>query len=120
MAKREGERREIRCRASRPVLCVLRNVTVSHSRGKWFASIQTEREIDQPIPDGSSVGIDMGIVALRDTVQLAGSVGIRLSGKIIQQGFGLLPVGEVEALGKAAMDISQRSARCVQFSLQDP
>lgn len=31
--------------------------------GKWFASIQTEREAEQPIPTATSaIGIDMGIV----------------------------------------------------------
>lgn len=40
----------------------MRNVTVSLSGGKWFVSIQTAREIEQPVPQAtSSVGIDMGI-----------------------------------------------------------
>ena len=34
---------------------------MSQSCGKWFVSIQTEREIEQPIPQGGAVGIDMGI-----------------------------------------------------------
>jgi putative transposase len=37
------------------------NATVSQSGGKWFVSIQTEREVDQPLPHGEAVGIDMGI-----------------------------------------------------------
>lgn len=51
----------LRYRNSRAVLGTLKNVTVSAARGKWFVSIQTEREIAQPIPNGSAVGIDMGI-----------------------------------------------------------
>ncbi len=40
----------------------LRNVTVSQSCGKWFVSIQTEREVEQPVPQSTTaVGIDMGI-----------------------------------------------------------
>ena len=51
----------LRYRNSRDVLGVVKNVTVSQSCGKWFVSIQTEREIEQPIPQGGAVGIDMGI-----------------------------------------------------------
>ncbi|HCF2711365.1 TPA: transposase [Pseudomonas aeruginosa] len=52
----------LRYRNSRDVLGELRNVTVSLSSGKWFVSIQTAREIEQPVPQAtSSVGIDMGI-----------------------------------------------------------
>lgn len=50
-----------RLRLSRPVLGELRNVTVSQSGGKWFVSIQTQREVGQPVPHGNAVGIDMGI-----------------------------------------------------------
>ena len=51
----------LRYRNSRKVLGTVKNVTVSQSCGKWFVSIQTEREIEQPIPQGGAVGIDMGI-----------------------------------------------------------
>ena len=51
----------LRYRNSRKVLGNLRNVTVSLSDGKWFISIQTEREVEQAIPHGGAVGIDMGI-----------------------------------------------------------
>jgi putative transposase len=51
----------LRYRNSRKVLGELRNVTVSLSGGKWFVSIQTEREVTQPTPKGGAVGIDMGI-----------------------------------------------------------
>jgi putative transposase len=40
----------------------VRNVTVSQSGGKWFASIQTQREVEQPLPAATTaVGIDVGI-----------------------------------------------------------
>jgi putative transposase len=52
----------LRYRNSRDVLGAVKNVTVSQSCGKWFVSIQTEREVEQPIPNGGAVGIDMGIV----------------------------------------------------------
>lgn len=51
----------IRYRNSREVLGTVKNATVSLLNGKWFVSIQTEREVDQPIPQGSAAGIDMGI-----------------------------------------------------------
>ncbi|WP_347990102.1 transposase [Methylomonas sp. AM2-LC] len=52
----------IRYRNSREVLGVVKNVTVSGKQGKWFISIQTEREIDALVhPSTAIVGIDMGI-----------------------------------------------------------
>lgn len=40
----------------------VRNVTVSQSSGKWFASVQTKREVEMPLPTVSSaIGIDVGI-----------------------------------------------------------
>jgi putative transposase len=51
----------LRYRNSRAVLGTVKNITVSQSCGKWFVSIQTEREVEQPIPHGYAVGIDMGI-----------------------------------------------------------
>jgi putative transposase len=48
-------------RNSQDVLGAVKNVTVSLSCGKWFVSIQTEREVAQPIPQGKEVGIDMGV-----------------------------------------------------------
>ena len=53
----------LRYRNSRDILGTAKNITISQSGGKWFASIQTEREVEQPIPTATSaVGIDMGIV----------------------------------------------------------
>ena len=52
----------IRYRNSRNIEGTAKNITVSSSGGKWFASIQTEREIEAPIhPSTSIVGIDVGI-----------------------------------------------------------
>jgi len=52
----------IRYRNSRDVLGEVRNVTISQSGGKWFASIQTQCEVEQPLPTATSaIGIDVGI-----------------------------------------------------------
>ncbi|MBN3782441.1 transposase [Burkholderia sp. Ac-20345] len=52
----------MRLRLSRPVLGELRNATVSFNAGKWCVSIQTEREVEPPVPHATSViGIDVGI-----------------------------------------------------------
>ena len=52
----------LRYRNSRDVLGELRNVTVSQSGGKWFASIQTQREVEQPLPTATTaIGIDVGV-----------------------------------------------------------
>jgi putative transposase len=53
----------LRFRNSREVLGAVRNVTVSQAAGKWFISIQTEREVEDPVhPSALAVGIDVGIV----------------------------------------------------------
>ncbi len=52
----------LRYRNSRDVLGTVKNITVSQSCGKWFVSLQTEREVEPPIPKGGAVGIDMGVV----------------------------------------------------------
>lgn len=51
----------LRYRHSRDTLGELRNVTVTQSGGKWFASIQTRREVPTEQPTGGIVGLDMGI-----------------------------------------------------------
>ena len=52
----------MRYRNSREVLGTVKNATVSQSGGKWFVSIQTEREVEQPVPQATSaIGIDVGI-----------------------------------------------------------
>jgi putative transposase len=52
----------VRYRNSREVLGTVRNVTVRNRNGKWFVSIQTTREVKQPVAQGDAVGIDMGVV----------------------------------------------------------
>ncbi|KVD65505.1 RNA-guided endonuclease InsQ/TnpB family protein [Burkholderia ubonensis] len=52
----------LRYRNSRDVLGEVRNATVSLSAGRWFVSIQTAREVEQPVPKATSaIGIDLGI-----------------------------------------------------------
>ncbi|MCP5160195.1 MAG: IS200/IS605 family element transposase accessory protein TnpB [Hahellaceae bacterium] len=52
----------MRYRNSRELMGAVKNVTVSGKQGKWYISIQTEREIDAPVhPSTAIVGIDMGI-----------------------------------------------------------
>ena len=52
----------IRYRNSRDILGTAKNITVSQSGSKWFASIQTEREVEMPVPMATSaIGIDVGI-----------------------------------------------------------
>ncbi len=52
----------IRFRKSREILGCTRNITVSSKAGKWYISIQTEREIeDVAHPSTSMVGVDLGV-----------------------------------------------------------
>jgi len=52
----------LRYRNSRKTLGAVKNVTVSLSCGRWHVSIQTEREVGQPLAKSTTaVGIDMGI-----------------------------------------------------------
>lgn len=52
----------LRYRNSREVLGAVKNVTVSLSCGKWYVSLQTEREVADPIhPTTSAIGIDLGV-----------------------------------------------------------
>lgn len=54
---------QMRYRNSRGISGAAKNITVSKSGDKWFASIQTEREVEQPVPTATSaIGIDLGIV----------------------------------------------------------
>jgi len=47
---------------SRNIQGALGNVTISQQAGKWFVLIQTEREVNTPLPEATSaIGIDMGI-----------------------------------------------------------
>lgn len=52
----------MRFRQSREILGLAKNITVSQCGGKWFASIQTEREVETPVPVATTaIGIDVGI-----------------------------------------------------------
>jgi putative transposase len=52
----------LRYRNSRDALGAVRNATVSLSGGKWFVSIQTEREVEPPVPQATrAIGIDVGV-----------------------------------------------------------
>ena len=52
----------IRYRNSRDILGQAKNITLSCVSGKWYASIQTEREMPQPtLAATTAIGIDMGI-----------------------------------------------------------
>ena len=52
----------VRYRNSRNMLGTAKNITVSSTGGKWLVSIQTEREIEQPLPTlTTAIGIDVGI-----------------------------------------------------------
>ena len=49
-------------RNSGEVLGEVKNVTVSHSCGHWYISVQTEREVSEAKhPSTSAIGVDMGI-----------------------------------------------------------
>ena len=53
----------LRYRRSRDAIGTVKNITLSQSCGKWYVSIQTEREVEPPVhPSKSMVGIDMGVV----------------------------------------------------------
>ncbi|WP_331301368.1 transposase [Methylobacterium oryzae] len=53
----------MRYRASRFVAGEIGQVTVSRHAGRWFVSVQTEREVEQPVhPATTLVGIDVGVV----------------------------------------------------------
>ncbi|OUK90125.1 hypothetical protein BZL70_23500 [Escherichia coli] len=55
----------MRYRNSRQVTGIVKNVTVSQSCGKWYISIQTEREVSTPVhPSASMVGLDAGVAKL--------------------------------------------------------
>lgn len=51
----------MRYRNSRAVLGEIRSATISLRAGKWYISILTMREVEQPIPHGPAVGIDVGV-----------------------------------------------------------
>ena len=54
----------IQFRKSRDVVGKIKNATISKRGGRWYVSIQTEREVDEPKhASKSEIGIDVGIKA---------------------------------------------------------
>lgn len=52
----------VRYRNSRAMQGIAKNITISQKNGKWYASIQTEREVETPLHESTtSVGVDVGI-----------------------------------------------------------
>lgn len=52
----------LRLRHSREALGRLKNVTLRQERGRWIASLQTERELEPELPAATSaVGLDFGV-----------------------------------------------------------
>jgi putative transposase len=53
----------VRYRKSQDVLGAPKNITISESCGKWYVSVQTEREVETPQHlSTSAVGMDWGVV----------------------------------------------------------
>ena len=53
----------IKYRNSRKLEGVIKNVTISRKSGKYSVSIQTEREVNDPIhPADTAIGIDLGVI----------------------------------------------------------
>ncbi|MEY4952509.1 MAG: hypothetical protein RL299_933 [Pseudomonadota bacterium] len=52
---------EVRLRHNRQALGELKNVTLRQERGRWVAALQTEREVEVPVPAATAaVGLDFG------------------------------------------------------------
>ena len=64
-------------RKSREIEGTIKNITVSHDGVRWYVSMQTEREIPDPVhPSTSEIGIDLGVnrfAACSDGTFLEGS-----------------------------------------------
>jgi len=55
----------VKFRKSREIEGTIKNVTVSRTAGKWYVSIQVEREIEEPKhPSVTVIGIDLGVSLL--------------------------------------------------------
>jgi putative transposase len=91
----------LRYRASRAVMGEVRQVTVSHCAGKWFVSIQTEREVTRPVPKATRViGIDMGVIRFAT----------------MSNGEFLAPLGSFKRHEKALRKAQQALSHKVRFS----
>jgi len=90
-----------RYRNSRNILGAAKNITISQTGGKWFASIQTEREVELPIPTATSaIGIDMGIVRFAT----------------LSDGTHIEPLNSFRAHEKRLAKYQRRMSRKVKFS----
>ena len=58
----------VKVRLSRQIMGDLRNATVTRKAGRWAVSLQTEREISEPVLlTSSEVGMDLGVVSFATT-----------------------------------------------------
>lgn len=76
-------------------------MTVSLSAGEWYVSIQTEREVAEPIhPSKSSIGIDMGVVRFAT----------------LSDGSTIEPLNSFRKYEKKLAKLQRKQARCKKFS----
>jgi putative transposase len=91
----------LRYRNSRAVTGELRNVTVSATGGKWYASIQTQQEVPDPVPTATSaVGADVGITRFAT----------------LSDGGHIEPLNPLKRLMLALAKAQRKMARKVKFS----
>jgi putative transposase len=70
----------LRLRHSREALGRLKNVTLRQERGRWIASLQTERELEPDLPTATSaVGLDFGVAT---TIMPSNGAPIELPARI--------------------------------------
>ena len=91
----------MRYRKSRATEGVPKQVTVSLSAGKWHVSIQTEREISEPVhPLQNAVGIDMGVACFAT----------------LSDGSFISPLHSFRKHGKKLAALQRKMAKRVKFS----
>ena len=91
----------VRYRKSRGVEGTPKQMTVSLSAGEWYVSIQTEREVAEPIhPAKSSIGIDMGVVRFAT----------------LSDGSTIEPLNSFRKYEKKLAKLQREQARCKKFS----
>ena len=91
----------VRYRKSRKVEGTPKQVTVSLSAGKWFVSIQTERDVPEPVhPSQSAVGIDMGVACFAT----------------LSDGSSIKPLNSFRKYEKKLAKLQRKMAKRVKFS----
>ena len=96
-------------RNSRDMLGTAKNITVSSNGGKWFVSIQTEREIEQPLPTSTTaIGIDVGIARFATIAMTDGNGGYH-------SGF-IAPLNSFKKHQQRLAKYQRRMSRKVKFS----